>query len=118
MWLISIIAERGFEDLDTKYFCELLSECKARYSTLGLYLHGNLDKVKEIEKMTGPGDCVKCMNDMLGLYLREKKPDDMEEVCKALELLSRKALSDKLREKYKGKGNVFRWANLHTLPGP
>ena len=107
MWPISIIDECGFEDLDTKYFCELLSECKASYYKLGLYLHGNLDKVKEIEKMTGPGDCVDCMFEMLDFYLREKKPNDMEEVCDALELLSRKALSDKLREKYIGKGNNY-----------
>ena len=98
------LADGDFKKLDTKYFCELLSECKVNYDRLGLHLDVGWEKVKEIEKVSG-GDCVKCLSEMLEFYLRELKPS-VEEVCKALELVDRRGLSDDLRKKYGGKNNM------------
>ena len=98
------LADDDFKQLDTKYFCELLSECKVKFDLLGLHLDVGWEKVKEIEKVSG-GDCVKCLSEMLGFYLRELKPS-VEEVCKALELVDRRGLGDDLRKKYGGKNNM------------
>ena len=80
----------------------MLTTCKAAYEMLGVYLGVGRDKIKEIQKMSGPGDCVLCMSEMLDIYLREKH-FDLEEVCNALEKVDRKGLSEKFRKKYEGK---------------
>lgn len=89
------------ETVSTQYLCELLSDCKAKYSVLGVHLGLHPDKISAIEKGCGPGDVVLCLQHAMDLYLREKQPN-MEELCRALVAVDRRGLSEKLREKYHG----------------
>ena len=88
-------------EMDTTTLCKELRECEADYDKLGTFLHVSLDDIRKQEKTAAPGSTARCMIEMLKKYLRDKKPD-LDTLCGALKQVGMTALSDELREKYKG----------------
>lgn len=84
-----------------------LEICKAKYTRLGVQLGLDYGKIKEFESYSG--NAQQCLMDMLWKYVKDMSPD-VEEVCQAVEQVSRRDLATDLRER-KYKGTIHRYWN-------
>ena len=94
--------------MDLQSLSASLSECKHQYSSLGMYLnvdYQRLQAIMEFERhMPEFWDTVEflCFEALLQDYMNNRSPD-AEKLCDAVGALGKKDHSAKLREKYTSK---------------